>query len=353
MYPQVSTELSERIRIVRVLAIFFVVVIHLPEATNEMPAASSWFTGVRHFLVDLIGRSAVPILSAIAGYLACVSYRDGHYTSYVVKRIGSIGIPMLIWNAIVMVMAFAAVAARVQSTRAMSIVYEPVYDALLGLTKTPANPPLYFLRDILVLSFCFPPLLVAARRFPIGLLVVATILAAVKWPLPILLRPNTLLFFCIGLVCAVRNVDLKKIDRFAIPILVVVIFFWTALLVAGRFEIESSSGATLFFLNQFAAASGLWIASLYLLNNRFGSFVAKQEQYIFVVFLSHYPIFSVLGFAWKAKFGGYEYPTYLILFFLSFPIAMLSGAALWAMVQRSPTIKWLVSGKSSERKLPA
>jgi succinoglycan biosynthesis protein ExoH len=346
-----ADDISRRIRIVRVLAITLVVIVHLPLALTQIVGSPRWFAHIQFFLTFVLGFSAVPVLSVISGYLAGLNH-GGDFFLGLQKRISRIGVPMVFWNGVVIVMALLSGAVAMDTRdRASKVLSEPLYDSLLALTNYPANYPLYFLRDLLMLALLLPILRFFARRYPLPLLVFAVASIYVEWPVPILIRPLLLLFFAIGLICAEWNIDIRAADRLRVPIIAGAILVWSAMVALWSIRNGWSGSTTLTLVGRVVSALALWVISSMLVRTHIGGIVERQERYIFVVFLSHVPVFFVATKLWMVAVNDLTYPAYVVLFFAAYPAALMAGWIIWNVSRLYPLMALVVGGQRRSRQV--
>src|SRR5690349_16915694 len=111
--------LSISIRAARVVCIVGVVYAHAWTGLSgdELVAADGTAQGaLRWGLMEVFGRSAVPLLGMISGWLAAGSVRSRSYLAFVAGRAKTILAPMALWNALaIALVSGAALAGLVQA----------------------------------------------------------------------------------------------------------------------------------------------------------------------------------------------------------------------------------------------
>ena len=157
--------------------------------------------------------SSVPLLSAISGYLF---FRDADYTvSFYTKRYRSrtrsVLLPMISWNAIALVLSGIVLllypgSKSIISYNVFDLRWKDLVNALLGLTRHPADFQFWFLHDLFLTVLLSPLLGIFLRRAPwIGLagLFVIWITSMNVWP-PFF-RSDVFFFFYIGAMIRVQK----------------------------------------------------------------------------------------------------------------------------------------------------
>ncbi len=193
---------SDAIRISRILGILGIIYVHAwtGRTLDELNAlAGTPQIAFRWVLIDLFGRSAVPLLSIISGWLVAPSVQRRSYVGFVKDKATTLLAPMLAWNVIAMTLVCgAAQMGWLHAPRVSSVGW--ALNELLCLTgPNDVNVQISFLRDIFVIMLA-APLLVRLPSWGLGLMAVAAAIWCIGgWNLVVLLRPQILLFFIIGI----------------------------------------------------------------------------------------------------------------------------------------------------------
>ena len=205
----------EAIGIARVLCILGIVYVHAWTGLDgdQLAKMDSTHQGiVRWVLIELVGRSAVPLLGAISGWLSGPSARKRSYGAFVKVKARTILAPMLLWNVIAMVLVcgfahWGTLAAPVPSS------IGEAFDWIGCVTQpNPINVQISFLRD-LFLCMCAAPLLARlSNRWLWAAWGFALLWSASGIVFPLLLRPPILLFFLSGML-ARRHGTAEQIGR--------------------------------------------------------------------------------------------------------------------------------------------
>ncbi|HUD27421.1 MAG TPA: acyltransferase, partial [Novosphingobium sp.] len=217
--PEIASESAERtarrrsdsIRIARVVCIAGVVYVHawtgLDGHSLELARGTPQEI-LRWVLMEVFGRSAVPLLGLISGWLVAGSSRTRDWRSHISRKARTILLPMVLWNVLAIILVSGAawqlgLAAPIpQSARWLA-------EEVFILTRPPdINVQMPFLRD-LFLCMVLAPLLV---RLPTRALAALAVLAGACHVLgigpPVILRASILMFFTIGIIA--RRQDLAE-----------------------------------------------------------------------------------------------------------------------------------------------
>ncbi len=287
--PKIDERVSDRISITRFIAIVAIVGIHIPLPGDYPAGAPDLFWSVRSFLTSVVFRAAVPILTCISGYLLFAMRLDANAQLLMQKKFRSLGVPLVLWNGLLLVVFYA-----IQSTEVITFVINVnVYPfdigtwlkGLLGTTGYPLNPPLFFLRDLFVisvLSTCLGPVL---RRYPWPGFIVVSVVFWFNLDGYMVLKDTMVINFCLGALAAIKSWNLTYLDRYKWRVLCMF------LIVA--FAVQAYRHA---LLDWFRIVSPIlvWPLIHQLQQHRFGRALRAPARYSFAIFLCHYPVLAVL-----------------------------------------------------------
>ena len=187
---------SERITILRPLLILLIVTTHVQGNLYriDLQDVPLQFDNFIHALLSgAVASSALPLLSIIAGYLAGHTFTRKPYGSSILTKVDRILMPMLAWNFLAAVYVLWEQGKGLPSRQDIPLLsggMEIWFYALTGFLRVPANPPLYFLRELFI-CFLFAPLFLQLVR--------SRLLFAA--------------FFLFVAVCAVKNINFGFFQR--------------------------------------------------------------------------------------------------------------------------------------------
>jgi hypothetical protein len=345
----------EAIQIARVLCILGIVYVHAwTGLTGEQIASLDKAPQglLRWILIELVGRSAVPLLGAISGWLSGPSAAKRSYGSFFKVKARTVLAPMILWN----VIAMALVSSFAEWGHLLAPVPAGVTEALdwIGCVTqpNPINVQISFLRD-LFLCMCAAPLLTRLPdRWLWVLWGVAAVWSIVDVQLYLLLRPAILLFFLSGMLARRHHVA-ERISRW--PIFGCVLPY--LLLLPGKIVLGSQDDAWLQahvtaanaidLPMRFAAALAIWRIALALVPTGLGKRIIGVERYAFLLFCCHLVLIwllgPVIGLA-TGRMGSPGYVPFLLLQpFLALGGTIFIGRALEAVSR--PTAKLLSGGR--------
>lgn len=316
---------SETIRCVRVIAIFFMMYVHAWPGATEVLAqfGDGPFGYIARLLISTLGRGSVPMLSIISGFLAVRTLFGGRKPgAFVHKKVNTLLVPMILWSAIAL-MFFLVEAAYLGEAGFWDYSALDWANSILSLTAPPINTPLAFLRDVFVCAMLAIPLVwLFEKSIGIGYvaLLAAIILVHID-PFHVILRPQILLFFGLGVVVAIQGWG-NIIPSWGTVILLVIV---DGLVSA---TMDSSSDILLgakHILHRFTVSILVWkLASLIVARQGYlFRLLVKIEPAIFLIFCSHIIVLgsvSVIVRQFVPGPGHMLYPVY----FLVQPIAVVA-----------------------------
>lgn len=305
---------------------------------------------LRWILMEGLGKSAVPLLGMISGYLVAGSRRAQSWRTHVAGKARTILLPMLLWNAIAIAcVSGAAMAGWIKAPIPASAGW--FVEELFALTRPPdINVQMPFLRDLFVCMLAAPLLI----RLPVkGMALLAAIVAILTiggWPQPLLLRPLILFFFLFGMISrrlslAERAVALPIATAVAPFLLLVPVKIALSLSPANFPAIHPHEMAALDLATRIAAALFFWRMANACAQSRAREALLAIEPYAFFLFCCHLILIwlggPLLGY-WIGPAGSPLYPAYLI----AQPVLVLGASVALArtIMTISPAAARLLSG---------
>lgn len=303
----------DRIAMLRYLMIVGVVVLHTPPYVPILEIGPGIFDFVKAFFQSAAFRATVPVLTLISGYLLFRSGLDQQWAKLFRKKLRTIVVPFFVFNLAVLAGAFGA--QHLLGLR-MSVQLVPVepsvwLDAAFGITTSPINYPLNFLRDLIVLMVLAPLFGFVLRSCPwIGLGALA-LNFFYNLDGMLILREVMPVMFYIGGLAATRKWNLLALDRYTLPCLLVFLAMCVCVVL---FRI----GNTTYF--RVLAPFLIWPAAALLHDTRLGRWLQSQSKYSFFIFLAHAPLLLVLSVAYE-KLGQ---PIPYALYWLAVPVLVVA-----------------------------
>jgi len=341
---------SDAISIARVICILGVVYVHAWTGLNGHDLEIARGTpqeNLRWLLMEIFGRSAVPLLGVISGWLVGGSSRTQNWIGHVLRKARTILVPMVLWNCLGILFVSGA-AWLVGLSAPVPLSFDWLFQELFVFSRNPdINVQMPFLRD-LFLCMCAAPLLVRSPAWLLMTIAGAAALAQLMgWGPPVLMRPAILFFFLIGMMA--RRTGLA--ERVAsLNWLLAVVPFLLLMTVQLHFALRPTQTAgigvgILDLAVRVTAAACFWRLSWALAGTAARGVLLRIEPFAFLIFCSHLILIwlggPVLGTLF-GKLGSPLYPAYLLIQPLLVLVAVLM---LGSMLTRAwPGMAKLLSG---------
>lgn len=347
---RMGREISDSLRVARVIGILGLVMIHVPPWRVDLgdpPRAIEAFDLFFLYCQELFGRASVPLLSVISGYLMVQQHGAMRAATRLRKKARSLLIPLFGWNLIAILLTTAL---------ARSLPYASAGDwanGLLAISAPPAIQPLYFLRDIFLCALLFPVIRLAVDRAPVATLTLVAIVSLAGWTSPLFVGSGPLLFFTAGVAIALGKLsadpDLRQ-KRLLMVAALLAPGFTTAVMVEMLINPASADWLRLaftigLFVERICGAWFVWIVARWTLRQRWNPLIQAIEPYIFIIFCSHVLWLALVWRLLESAGIGYDHPLYP-LFFVTAPLQALAAGLAAAMILRrlSPALLGLLCG---------
>lgn len=334
--PEAVGSLSASIAIARVICICGIVYVHAWTGldVDELRAqGGSWHSILYWALIELLGRSSVPLLSIVSGWLVMASVSKRSYAGFAAGKARGLLLPMVLWNLITMVVLAALVRfAGLNVPQAAPGL--PLLNELFHLTAPgQINVQNAFLRDVFVCMLA-APLLGRLPNAALGVILAVTVAWCVEgWQLFILLRPQILLFFLIG-IFAFRFRWEAFVNRLPmLPLTLVYLLLGTMkvwLSIRGQGYQYSHPEMVAIFDNflRIMAAMFFWKLARLLARSSLSDMMQYGERYAFLLFCSHILLIWLLAPLVGPMFGRFGEPGYPLFLLLQPVMAMAAAIAL-------------------------
>jgi fucose 4-O-acetylase-like acetyltransferase len=328
--------MSAAIGVARVVCIVGVVYAHAWTGLSgeDLAAADGTPQGVfRWVLMELFGKSAVPLLGMISGWLAAGSVAKRSYAEFLGGRARTILAPMVLWNALSILLVSGAARAGLIPAPIPADWRELADELFCLVTPNDINVQMPFLRDLFV-CMAFAPLMARLGRG--GLL--AVVAGAAAWSVsgvmfPLLLRPAILVFFALGMLARREGLERRAATWpawvFVVPFVVLALAgSWLG--AKGAMGVMSGTppgwlAAALDLALRFAAAGVFWGAAWRIAGRAPAALVLKAEPFAFFLFCAHVIMIWLAGPVIGRMTGPLGSPLYP-LFLLAQPALALAAA---------------------------
>jgi fucose 4-O-acetylase-like acetyltransferase len=344
--------ISASIAIARVICILGVVYVHAWTGRTgaELAAMQHWQEGLRWVLMEGLGKSAVPLLGLISGWLVAGSARTRDWRAHVTVKARTILLPMVAWNALaILLVSGAALGLGLRAPVPRSL--EWVAQEMLLVTRNPdINVQMPFLRD-LFLCMLAAPLLVRLRSPGLALAGGTAALCAVAGiGQPLLLRPVILAFFTLGMLARrhgwAGRVGAMPMGRVAAPFLVLLPFKVALSLPPFSAMDRHPHGMAAFDIAiRLAAAMAFWRMAWALAGSAMGAALRRVEPYAFFLFCCHLILLWLFGPLLGRLSGPLGSPGYPLFLLLQPLLVLAASMALGGLLVRlSPGMARVLSG---------
>ncbi len=321
---KVDNRLSTAIAIARLIGIIGIVYVHAWTGRTAEELAAVAFSSqavLRTMLGEMFGRSAVPLLGMISGWLVISTAMRQGYGAFLLGKAQTILLPMVLWNTIAIVLVGAAATFGDLKAPTPSSISWTLNELVPLAHANDINVQMPFLRDLFVCMMLAP---VLVRASSIWLVLVA--LVVVVWSvsgvhIPLLLRPQILLFFTAGIAArrfgVAERVAGWPVALCALPFVVLIApRLWTALLGNVFFEAHPHAMAAFDIVFRLASAVLFWRLAWTLAGSSAADRLRAVERYGFLAFCDHLVLLwlfgPVIGLATGALGAGL-YPAYLLV----------------------------------------
>jgi fucose 4-O-acetylase-like acetyltransferase len=272
----------------------------------------------RWLLMEGLGRSAVPLLGLISGWLVAGSRRTTKWSEHVVHKARTILLPMVAWDMIaIIIVSSAAFFGTLRAPIPTSV--EWIAQELFILTRNPdINVQMPFLRDLFLCMIAAPLMLRLSNRWMGMIVLLASAGAIAGWGPPLLMRASILAFFATGMIVRrtgfERRVITMPITKVALPFLLLML---VRLLMLRLGHAQNEIGmATIDLAMRFAAALFFWRLAWALSASRATTPLKTVEPYMFFMFCVHlifiWTLAPLVG-QWSGPLGSSSYPIFLVL----------------------------------------
>lgn len=346
----IDATVSARINLMRIVLISGIIFVHVPydPATSPYTGQFGALDWMRVFLADSLFRIGVPCLSAISGYLLFHRGWDAFdYRKTLRTKTSTILLPFLLWNAAFLLFVYVAQSQGIgfgYLPDVVSATPRELTNLGLAIETWPINIPLYFLRDLLLCLLLSPLIALAVLRYPRTVLMLMLAYAVLPLPNGIFLKKSILFGFSFGVCAALHRIDIKRMDRFAVPVVLAVLAM-AMLLSLALYANGPEFPAWLDMLRSLSAIAGIfgaWALSALLNRTRVGQPLSRLGGLSFWVFCGHYPLLILFWMVWN-RLGIPDYP---LFYAASPPLALAILVVTHAAARRFlPSLHAILTGR--------
>lgn len=199
--------LSKTFYILRMPLALLVVYIHI----DSLPIGICSYSGdgaiynLIKIIVLQIANLAVPCFFIMSGYL--LMYKEQKYLTILKKRFKSLFIPYIIWNLIAVFYIY--------------LTQDTIPNSFSEIFISPANFPLWFLRDLILLTILFPLIrLIIEKLKYISLIIFIVLYITNLWNIPHY-ENSAIFFFSFGSYCGIKHFNFSLSRKIFIPLIII------------------------------------------------------------------------------------------------------------------------------------
>lgn len=342
---------SRQIEILRVLCITAMMWVHVnPGLSTPTIVSAGEYHLVGAIFGNTLGRISVSLLSFVSGYLIWETLRNESFGRLAIRRFRMVIVPMLVWSAIFLVLAFAKewiTGAGANAVAGLELRLWPLIDAWSGLAGPTANQSLFFLRDLFVATLILRAAVPLIDRLPAVAALAILVVASNDALAPVIYRSSILQFLFFGAIAARLGYTIAGLSR---PLVALSLGY--LMTVAGFAAITDPGIPALQFLHLPLLLRRAGIGFLLLAYSAAflalfpRTTLAGLGRHAFLAYLMHVPVMGILWVLWLDLGGTGDARSYLV-FYLGAPVAVfaLASGLGWALDHAPAPVQLLLRGR--------
>lgn len=273
---------SGRIDLLRFILILLVVYVHFPLPNAPTHGANLTALEPAFVLSETLFRFSVIVLTVLSGFIFFATCADQNLTKTITKKIRTLAIPFLFWNIPLVIIMWGMQSFGVTSGQRLSLVNADAttwLDALFSYSDRPVNYPLYFIRDMFVISLIGLTLSRVIRRHTLPCIIIAMVIAEYNLDGVLILRTQMLPAFLIGASLSIWSARLDIFDKNILPLSLLLVFLCVA-----HYYIPLSFG-----MQYISIVGGItaWTLTAVIEKREIGRFLMPVTNYAFPIYLIH------------------------------------------------------------------
>jgi len=335
----INLELSNKIKLISLLSIIMVIYIHnynVKDGINYFFNIGTLFAFSNIFIQNMFSeglfRIAVPIFFLISSYLFFQNFTLNAYPKKISKRVKTLLFPYLFWTSIVVLIHFTlqSIPMLAHFFNKKMIVDLSFWELFVRTWIDPLNYPLWFLRDLIVLSLLSPIIFYFLRYLPKFSLFTITFFWFLDTSLYII-DHDSLLFFTLGAYLALlkNNILYQKISN---RYFVYLLSFYLVLLAVKSYllTIDGSLELVLEMIIFQKSLIIIGIITVWFLMDRIKMLsLLFLTQFTFLFYVFHEPALTILEKGTTSLLGRSSLVSFLSYLFL--PLLILLGLTLFGL----------------------
>lgn len=334
-----SKEESERLNIVKYIAIIFVVYIHsyatavnFSTGTNDFNVPN-WLLLFETLISDVVSKCGVPIFFLISSIL--LFKKERNYSETIKSKVKTLLIPYLIWNT-VWILIFIGLQSLSFTATFFSGSNKPILQRsffewlqLYGIgTKYPQDYPLWFVRDLMVITLFFPIIKIITSKFPKLTLFISVSLLLIPIDFPF---KTAVLWFFIGACIVKFQFRITFLDY--VSLWKLSIFYILSLIITLLINLEIINSIFIF------VSIGYWIRFTKLIydSKKYRNKFLYLAEWTFMIYVAHeLTLTSIKKVCFKILPTS---PLFLLIEYITLPIIIIIACSIFGMILKKLTPK--------------
>lgn len=343
-----SKRLSEAITWLRFPLIFLIILLHCYSVQRLEGNHETYFKVLYPFYIWL-GETGVPGFFFISGFLFFLSKKS--YNQKLKTRIHTLLIPYLLWNSLLILLYLIAYTAGYsQEINGRSIADYDFIDYLRLFWDrgsfdngnfVPLLCPLWYIRNLLIMSFLSPLLYYIIRYVRELFLIAITIWWLNTYDNAFI--PQTILFFSLGAYFSIFDINpLKVVSKYKFTFLSLFLFF-SFCNIFSHIAISTPINLQIHRLSLIFNIPALFLLADFCMGR--GFFCKRLSDAAFIVFCVHYPIVVIIRKYSISKFADASDLVHILLYFACAIMATLFSIGIYYLLDSFfPKTKNILSG---------
>ncbi len=355
----ISSDISQKLKIISLLSMIMVIFLHsfnIKDQDNYFFESNTVISFTTIFIQNIFSqgltRMAVPIFFLMSGFLLFQNFNLLTYKNKISKRIYTLLIPYFFWTTLTILIFFI-----LQSIPGVSHFFNntfikdlPIKELFIKLWVNPQNYPLWFLRDLILLTILSPLIFYFIKNLPrVYLFIIFTI-----WFFELITssidisfyKPEAVLFFSIGAYGALISDKLLSIKVSNKFFMYLIFLYFILLLPKALFFTIYPNESQIFIITIIHKISILLgIATLWFLLDKYKfTLLSPLTGFTFLFYVFHEPALTILKKGSFAIFG--KTPLNCLLSYFIIPIIILILLSFLGIILKKyfPKIGSIITG---------
>lgn len=265
-------------------------------------------------------------------------------------------IPMVVWSAIYVVMAWTKIQLTSEPVAGLEGVFDSgwsLLNAITGFAGPTANYTLFFIRDLFVTIVLLRFLAPALRSAGYGFLIIALAMKFFQIGAPFIFRPDIFLFATAGAIWALQGQRMSDLSQR--PVMISGLFIGIVLYASPSiFNMEDSILRDVLVqasdLGRRILMTLLISGAAFFISERWANLrIERLGGSTYLSYLLHIPFIGLLWVIWNRTIGNQFQDSYLFFYMISPFLSLAVGFLIGKILDKTPSlIQLLLRGKISK-----